>query len=490
MRFMFRSLTALFLLAVTLALLAVGGATLKSAIDARNAAATAPGVVRERVFSARVLVLKPSTLTPELTVFGEVRSQRRLELRAAAAGQIVELAPEFTDGTEVAAGALLVRVDPADAQSALDLQVTGMREAEAEQREADRALGLAADDLAAAEVQAALRSRALERQKGLADRGLGTASDRENAELAVSNAAQNVLSRRQALAVAEARADKAVTALQRQKLALAEAERRLTETELHAEFAGVLSGVSAVEGGLVAKNEKLGELIDATALEVSFRVSTAQYARLIDASGRLNPLEVTASLDVFGADLVATGRLNRVDAVVGEGLSGRLVFATLDHPRGFRPGDFVTVKITEPPLEGVALIPAVAIGSDNSVLVLGDDDRLELVKVDILRRQGDDVIIEAETLAEREIVIERSPLLGAGTKVKPLRFDAGIVPSTPTPTDNALVDLTPERRAALVAFVEANQSMPAEARARVLAKLREEKVPVEVVERIEARMGG
>ncbi|MFZ1727900.1 MAG: efflux transporter periplasmic adaptor subunit, partial [Albidovulum sp.] len=140
---MFRSLTALFLLAVTLALLAVGGATLKSAIDARNAAATAPGVVRERVFSARVLVLKPSTLTPELTVFGEVRSQRRLELRAAAAGQIVELAPEFTDGTEVAAGALLVRVDPADAQSALDLQVTGMREAEAEQREADRALGLA-----------------------------------------------------------------------------------------------------------------------------------------------------------------------------------------------------------------------------------------------------------------------------------------------------------------------------------------------------------
>ena len=60
----------------------------------------------------------------------------------------------------------------------------------------------------------------------------------------------------------------------------------------------------------------------------------------------------------------------------------------------------------------------------------------------------------------------------------------------PAPADNALVELTPERRAALVAFVEGNQAMPAETRARVLAKLRQEKVPAEVVQRIEARIGG
>ena len=327
-------------------------------------------------------------------------------------------------------------------------------------------------------------------RKGKVDRGLGTASDRENAELAVSNAVQSVLSRRQALAQAEARADRAETALQRQRLALEEAERRLRETELHAEFAGVLSGVSAVEGGLVAKNEKLGELIDADALEVSFRVSTAQYARLIDDDGSLIPLEVTASLDVSGAALAAVGHLTRVDAVVGEGLSGRLIFAALENPRGFRPGDFVTVRITEPPLEGVALIPAAAIGSDNSVLALGDDDRLEAVRVGLLRRQGDDVIVRVGELAGREIVAERSPLLGAGSRVKPLRVEAGMEYPAPAPADNALVELTPERRAALVAFVEGNQAMPAETRARVLAKLRQEKVPAEVVQRIEARIGG
>ncbi|MDH5530223.1 MAG: efflux transporter periplasmic adaptor subunit, partial [Paracoccaceae bacterium] len=108
MRFLFRSLMGLLLLAVTLALLGVGGATLKSAIDTRNAEENAPRLARERVFTVNVLTLEPATITPVLTVFGEVRSRRQLELRTAAAGKIVELAPEFANGTEVAAGALLV----------------------------------------------------------------------------------------------------------------------------------------------------------------------------------------------------------------------------------------------------------------------------------------------------------------------------------------------------------------------------------------------
>ena len=53
-----------------------------------------------------------------------------------------------------------------------------------------------------------------------------------------------------------------------------------------------------------------------------------------------------------------------------------------------------------------------------------------------------------------------------------------------------MVDLTPERRAALISFVEDNRAMPEEAKARVIAKLRADRVPREVVERIEARMGG
>ena len=53
-----------------------------------------------------------------------------------------------------------------------------------------------------------------------------------------------------------------------------------------------------------------------------------------------------------------------------------------------------------------------------------------------------------------------------------------------------MVELTPERRAKLVAFIEGNQRMPTEAKERVLGQLRQDKVPAQIVERIESRIGG
>lgn len=487
MRFLIRALTGLFLASVTVGLLALAGVTLWQAVETRMAGGGPPRAARERVFAANVLTVAPGRIAPVLTAFGAIESRRRLELRAPASGRIVEIAAGFEDGASVEAGELLLRIDPAPFETALALARTGMREAEAELADARRALSLAADDLAAAETQASLRDEALARQRDLAGRALGTAADREAAELAASSAGQAVLSRRQALAQAEARVTQADSALARQEIALAEAERDLTDTELRAGFAGALAGVTAVEGGLVSQNEKLGELIDPSALDVSFRVSTAEFARIIDAEGRLLPVPVTVTLDVFGAEIATEGRLTRVSAAVGEGLTGRLIYATLDAATGFRPGDFVTAQIEEPELEGVALLPAAAVGAGGTVLALGPEDRLEEVPVEVLRRQGDDVIIRAGGLAGREVVAERSPLLGAGIKVRPLRPEAAAAPAEEL---SEFVELTPEQRAELIAFVEGNTFMPEEAKARVLAQLREEKVPARVVRRLEERMGG
>ena len=89
--------------------------------------------------------------------------------------------------------------------------------------------------------------------------------------------------------------------------ALERAERDLRDTTIEARFDGSLQEVKLVEGRLVSANEKLAELVDPDLLEVAFRVSTAQYARLIDAGGALLPLPVTVALDVMGAEIVAEG---------------------------------------------------------------------------------------------------------------------------------------------------------------------------------------
>ncbi len=486
MRFFGRSMIGLFLMALTLGLLSVAGMLIFGAATASLDNGRPEDGADERVVAAAVMTVKPTQILPRLTVFGQVRSQRTLELRAPRAGRIVWLDAGFADGASVTAGQMLLRLDEADTAAALDIARADAAGAKAETQDAAEALILAQDDLAAAQAQAALRAQALVRQRNLQDLKLGSVAAVETAELAASSEAQAVLSRRSALALAKTRVNTAASDQSRQAIALAEAERALRDTSLLAQFDGVVSDVSVVEGGLVSANERLADLIDASALEVSFRVSTAQILRLIVADGGLIAAPLTASLDVLGAEISVAGRLTRVAASVGAGQSGRLVYASLDTARGLRPGDFVTVSIAEPALDDVALVPSAAVNAAGQVLALDPQDRLNVVAVDVLRKQGNDLIIAASGLAGQEIVVERSPLLGAGIKIKPLR--AGL----PQPTEDLveLVDLTPERRAKLIAFVQSNNRMPNDAKARVLEQLAQDQVPADVIARLEQRMGG
>lgn len=493
MHFLRRSLTGLILMSLTLGLLAYAGYILSTSVQARLARSPDAGARQEREFAVKVAVAQPQTVVPVLTAYGEVRSRRTLELRAKASGTVTYLSEAFDEGGQVAAGDLLLRIDPADATSARDRAESDLMDARAEARDAARGLDLARDELAAARDQAELQERALQRQRDLETRGVGTTAAVETAELAAAAARGAVLTRRQAEASAEARVDQAATATRRAEIALGEAERRLADTELTAEFGGALSDISVDEGALVTNGERLATLIDRNALEVAFRISTAQFARLLDADGSLEQAAVTATLQTSGARLTAPGVIMRASAAVGEGQTGRLVFAQLDAAEGLKPGDFVTIEVAEPALENIVRLPATALGADGAVLALDADGRLEPLAVTLLRRQGDEVLIraapEAPPLAGRQIVTQRSPLLGAGIKVRALGDEAGAATDEGEGT-SAMFELTEERRARLIAYVEGRRDMPAAARTRLLDQLAQARVPADVVERLETRMGG
>lgn len=491
MRFLRRSLVGIFLISLTLGLFAWAGQIFYGALETKRNQEQNTRPARERVFAVNVIMVEPQDITPVLTSFGEVRSRRTLDLRATGSGMIVELADNFEEGGTVIKGQLLVRIDPSDAQSVLDVTLTDLRVAEAEQRDAERGVDLARDELTSAEGQSELREQVLQRQKDLLQRGVGTETAVEVAQFSASSARQAILSQRKTVANALARVDQAKNSVARWQINLAEAERSLKESEIYAGFSGTLAEVNAVVGGLVANNEKLAEIVDAESLEVAFRVSTSQYVRLLDIDGGLILAELEISLDILGVDLVTHGTISRESAAVGEGQTGRLLFAKIDNAKGFRPGDFATVRINEPVLRNVALLPVSAVDSSSTVLVIGESDRLEVKTVKVLRNQGNDVIVSTEGIVGRDVVSERTPLLGAGIRVRMIRSD-GENPETadvkqPTPE---LMELTPERRAKIVAFVEGNKFMPDEAKERVLGQLKQDKVPAQVVEHIESRMGG
>jgi len=165
-----------------------------------------------------------------------------------------------------------------------------------------------------------------------------------------------------------------------------------------------------------------------------------------------------------------------------------LLFADVLRPAGLQAGDFVTVHVTEPALEGVMIAPATALADGAHVLVLGNEDRLEDAEVTLLRRQGDDVIFRADHLVGREIVAARTPVLGAGIKVDPLRPSAD--GSLPEVVQDEELELDPERRARLIAYVEGNSFIPDDVKSRLLDQLNQPRVPSGVVARLEERMGG
>lgn len=485
MRFIRQALIGLVLMSLALGLLGYAGYLgYETYKEVQSREARVPQA-RERVFTVNVRTAEPQTVTPHLTAFGEVQSRRTLDLRMAAGGQIVEISPNFVEGGIVAEGEVLVRLDDADAQSALSRTDSEVSDAKFEISEAERAIALADDELLAAIEQEALRNAALARQKDLQQRGVGTTASVEAAELALSSAKQSVLSRRSGLDQANARLNQARTRLARAELANRDALRHLNDTVMRAEFEGVLSGVNLVQGGLISANERVGQLIDPSALEVAFRVSTQQYARLISEDGQLISAPAEVSLDAIGGSVTSKAVLTRDSGSVADGQTGRVLFAKLDNAVGLKPGDFVSVKVEEPAMRFVVELPATALNAQNQVLTVGEGDRLETLDVTLMRRQGNNVLVRSRDLPGRDVVTQQTPLLGKGIKVKVLREGASMEPEAPK-----MVKLTKEKQEELIKAVEGNQWIPAKPKERLLTQLRSGEIKEETLKRLESRRGG
>jgi hypothetical protein len=119
---------------------------------------------------------------------------------------------------------------------------------------------------------------------------------------------------------------------------------------------------------------------------------------------------------------------------------------------------------------------------------MSQQERLEVLPVDLVRRQGNDVLVRGVGLVGRDVVRVRTPLLGPGIAVKPQSSTTDAQEQSAATPD--MLELSDEHRARLVAFVQDNNRMPEDAKARVLAQLAEREVPAQIVARLESRMGG
>ena len=488
MRFLGRAFLGLFIASIAFAFLALALNAVRGAVVARMDEQPRNRPSREQSYAVDVVAYAPETIAPTLQAFGTIKSGRTLELRINKGGQINFVSDSFVEGGHAQAGEILITTDDSDEQTLLDRAGLELDVATANVATAQDAVTFAARDVNLAQEQVAVQTAALLRKQDLVTRGVGTEASIEAAQSAVTSAQQAILAKERALAQANSDLVQRRNALNLAKLAQDEAARGLNDTRLVAGFDGVLSGISAVSGGLVNQNEKVGALIDPSRLEVEFRVSTAQYALLVDDNGALiqSDLRVVMELQDFRAEVA--GQITRESALVSDGQTGRLLFARLDGAGigQLRSGDFVTVEINEPALDRVARLPAAAVDTGGNVLVVGAENRLEEMPVTVLRRQGNDVLVRGRNLRDRQIVAQRTPVLGAGILVTPRSPTASTDPLPEAAPDIALTD---ERRQKLIAAVQANGRMPKDVKDRMLNALQQPTVPARMIERLEARIG-
>lgn len=95
MRFLFRTLTGLFLSALTVSILILAGAEIVSVMRDSGGNERRMPQARERIFAANVATLISETITPEIHTFGTVLSSRSVEVRASVGGTLVEFPPSF-----------------------------------------------------------------------------------------------------------------------------------------------------------------------------------------------------------------------------------------------------------------------------------------------------------------------------------------------------------------------------------------------------------
>lgn len=430
MRFLARAATGFAIFALAIAALAIGlrpywgcapglAAVAPAACPFAEAESAPPSERVERTYIVRVETLRAETVAPTTAAFGEIAAGRRLELRAAAAGRVVETGPSFRDGGRVAANELLFRLDARDLLSARDSATAARAEAAVDRTDALEAVAVAEAEHRSAIETLRLRRRAFMRQNSLLERGLTAATDVDAAEIAVADADRSVIAQDGARRAAAQRLLQAEQALARADLTLADAERALENVEVRAPFAGVLADVDATEGRLVADNEALGSLFDPRTLEVAFRLPNRRFAALLDLDGRLLSAPVVATLDLGARALTTAGRLDRVAGAVDMASGGRLLYAVLDAAAetALRPGDFVSVEIREPDIADVAIVPAAALGLSESLLVLGDDGRLRAAPVSVVRREGAEVYVRDAPIGARYVVAP-TPELGPGVKAR------------------------------------------------------------------------
>ncbi|GIW41566.1 MAG: RND superfamily efflux pump MFP component [Candidatus Binatia bacterium] len=335
----------------------------------------------------RVVTAQKATVVPVVRAYGTVEPTVETNLVPEVAGRVVWVSPDLAAGGFVDEGQVLLRIDPADYEIARD--------------RAEAALLRARSQLEFSRAQ-------LERTKKLHRGTLETQAKLEEAE----NAAR----------AAEAAYREAEAALRRAKL-------DLERTELKALFAGRIRSENVDVGQYVSPAMPVARLYASDAVEIELPIPPDELAFLDVPLGRTPDRPVPARIyaELGGRPVEWVGRIVRTAAEIDPKTRVVTLVARVDDPFHLRDGKegppllvglFVEAEIEGRPLRDVVVLPRTAMRDSDRLLVVDDEDRLRIRKVEVIRTERDRVLLGAGVKPGERVCVTLLEVVTDGMRVR------------------------------------------------------------------------
>ncbi|MBN8735006.1 MAG: efflux RND transporter periplasmic adaptor subunit [Xanthomonadales bacterium] len=322
---------------------------------------------------------------------GRLAATLTAQVRARVTGIVLKRV--YKEGTDVAAGDVLFKIDPAPLQASLRIAQGQLAQAEATARNA---------------------KLAAERSQAIGARGLLARQDVDNAVAAAAEAEA---------AVKSARAN------------VENARINLGYATVTAPISGRAGRANVTQGALVSPTDAnpltTVQVIDPIYANFSQPMAEVEQLRQAEKSGGLklaapDKAEVQIVLP-DGSVYPLVGTLDFTDLAVDPSTGAVDLRALVPNAgRALLPGMFVKIRLTLGTLHDAFLLPQAAIQRDNDgayVYVVGADDKVSEKRVQLGDQRGADWVVHGGIAAGERVVASGIQKARAGEKVKPVAYD-------------------------------------------------------------------
>lgn len=368
-----------------IAALSVTGIFLSEPVAQRSSA------VKETAMLVEVTQVERGAFFPTIVATGTVRAERQIVLSPRVAGEIETMAESFTPGGFVSSGEVLLEIDPADYEAALQQRKSELRQAVAE----------------------------LQMEQGRQD-----LARRDYEELQGTISAEY-----KTLVLREPQLDTARAAVESAEAAVRRAELDLERTRIRAPFDAHILSRDADVGSQVSTGQSLGQLvgIDTYWVEANLPVSDLRWINLPQDSGVTGSKARIRNRVAWPNGVFREGQVHRLIGALENQTRLARVLLTVSDPLAHQPesaglpplmvGSFVEVRIQGEAIADVVRLDRQFLRQNDTVWV-NDAGSLEIRNVEVVFRDETYAYISAGLTEGEHVVTSNLATVVEGARLR------------------------------------------------------------------------